>query len=203
MTPDTTHLHASATFRNHTRRAEATADFCGAAGNSRAWIRLMDSSLKFILPAAMMLIATAPFAKISALPVSGPRFNYGERPAQQREHIWMLGQVDTKPVLKKGAAQPVYPPDMLKKKETGSATVAFVVTKKGEVRDAKVIKQTNREFGSAALAAAEQWRYKPAKKKGAAVDCQIAVPIDFTIQKNGAGASNSPTGSDDSGGDSE
>jgi len=171
----------------------------------------MKTSTKFIVLAAA-IAAVAPALVAAFLGNGGrygngygygPRYNNNQRPAQQADHIWMLEQVDKKPVLKKGATQPVYPPDLLKKKQAGSATIAFVVTKKGEVEGAKVVKQTDRAFGKAALAAIKQWHYKPAKKKGAAVACQIAVPINFTIQKNGAGASDSPTGTDDSSDDSD
>lgn len=165
-------------------------------------MKAMKSSMrfKFILP--LVMIVAAPLAKLSALPIPGPRFPHEIRTVPHWQ-VWLPEQVDKKPVLKKGAARPVYPPEMLMKKEAGSATIAFLVTKKGEVEGAKVVKQTGRAFGKAALAAVEQWHYKPAKKNGAVVDCQVVIPIDFTIQGNGSGASNSPAGSDDASDDSK
>ena len=58
-----------------------------------------------------------------------------------------------------------------------------VITKSGTVEDVKVLRvdKPNIGFESAAVAAVEQWRYKPATQAGRPVDVYFTINVSFTL----------------------
>lgn len=64
---------------------------------------------------------------------------------------------------------PVYPLGLLRDGKEGRATVGFVVSEKGTVVFAEVMKTSDPEFGKAAAAAVLCWRFEPATRAGAPV----------------------------------
>jgi protein TonB len=69
------------------------------------------------------------------------------------------------------APSPKYPPSLighgiLDRIVDGQATVEFTIDAQGKVRDEKVVHETRKEFGSAALDAIRLWKFAPAMKDG-------------------------------------
>ncbi|MDD2765884.1 MAG: energy transducer TonB [Opitutaceae bacterium] len=78
-------------------------------------------------------------------------------------------------------APPVYPFKLRWKGISGQATIEFIVDTEGNVREAKVITATQKEFGLAALASVDRWKFKPALHGGRKVNARMTVPISFNI----------------------
>jgi protein TonB len=64
---------------------------------------------------------------------------------------------------------------------TGAVTVVFTVDTEGNVRDAKILRSTQREFEASALQAVLQWKFKPGKRAGRVVNTRMSLPIEFTL----------------------
>jgi TonB family protein len=77
-----------------------------------------------------------------------PEFQYDEAP---------------KPLL---TSAPVYPYDLLVQKIKGKATVTFAIDPNGQTRLVRVRSASRPEFGEAATAMIEAWRFEPARKNG-------------------------------------
>jgi TonB family protein len=75
---------------------------------------------------------------------------------------------------------PQFPESLRKRGVKGSAIVSVVVTPEGKVTDAHVVSADDPEFGSAAVAAAENWVFAPARLKKTPVACRLKVPFLFT-----------------------
>lgn len=80
------------------------------------------------------------------------------------------------PTLVTGA---VYPLDLLRGKVTGSAQVALVVDPDGRVRQTRVLEATHPDFGHAAAAMLETWRFNPAKKNGQPSATLLRITLEF------------------------
>jgi TonB family protein len=80
-------------------------------------------------------------------------------------------------------ARPQYPAELAAKKQGGEAIIEFLVDPAGDVRDASVQRATHPEFGPAALAAVQKWKFKPGMKNGQAVTTRLQVPIVFHLDK--------------------
>lgn len=96
--------------------------------------------------------------------------------------IYDLKDVDAVPVAREPRATPVYPSGLRDKNITGEAILAFVVNAKGNVEQVRVIRASHEQFGQAAKAAVEQWKYKPARKDGRPVNCRMQLPMAFDIR---------------------
>jgi TonB family protein len=66
----------------------------------------------------------------------------------------------------RGSIQPVFPYDLLIKKDYGEATVAFTIGTDGRVHSTRVMKATRPEYGWAVAAAVAQFRFDPALRRG-------------------------------------
>ena len=89
---------------------------------------------------------------------------------------------DERPVPVK-AVPPVYPPEMLRAGTSGLVSVTVLIDEKGDVVAREIAKSTRREFEEAALTAVKKWKFKPAKKAGAAVKARMVLPIQFTCEE--------------------
>lgn len=76
---------------------------------------------------------------------------------------------------------PLYPFELHRANITGSATVDFVVTSKGDVVNAYPVFATHPAFGVAAAAAVSLWKFKPGIRNGVAVNTHLQVPISFYL----------------------
>lgn len=89
--------------------------------------------------------------------------------------------MDERPVPVKSVA-PDYPADMKRDGQSGLVYIKVVIDENGDVVEQNVEKSTRAEFEAPALAAVSRWKFKPAKKNGAAVRVGITIPIKFTAE---------------------
>lgn len=92
-----------------------------------------------------------------------------------------VNDVDTPPVARGRHKKAAYPADLRERKITGSAVVSFIVDTDGYARQVQVGYATHKEFAESASKAAERWRFQPARKNGAAVNCAMHVPVPFNL----------------------
>lgn len=77
---------------------------------------------------------------------------------------------------------PQYPP-AANKRETGSVVVSFIVTSGGSTSDIRVMESTlPSEFDKAAVAAVNQWRFKPYRAHGKPANVRVKQRINFSPQ---------------------
>jgi protein TonB len=98
------------------------------------------------------------------------------------DHAFVLSQLDEQPIAKY-KARPVYPDSMRQQGLSGEATVDFIVDPNGNVRNARAIHSSQREFEEAACAAVSKWTFRPGRKDGRAVYVHMQVPIVFTLSE--------------------
>jgi TonB family protein len=91
---------------------------------------------------------------------------------------------------------PVYPTTLLQANTAGKATVVYVIGTDGRVLATKLIEATAPEFGYAALATLDAWRFEPAKKKdGSPSYARMSMTYEF--KPNGHGDVPVTTGTKD------
>ncbi len=76
---------------------------------------------------------------------------------------------------------PKFPDEMRRAGSSGLVTVSCLIDEKGNVTDPKVVKTSNEAFAAPALEALAKWKFKPAKKDGAAVAIRVSIPVQFNI----------------------
>jgi periplasmic protein TonB len=59
--------------------------------------------------------------------------------------------------------------------------VEVVVTEKGEVRDARVVKAPSKNFADNAVKAVKKWKFKPASKDGKPIMVKAMVEVVFRV----------------------
>lgn len=100
---------------------------------------------------------------------------------EPEEEILEYFMVEEKPVLIKGVA-PVYPKVALKANIEGSIHLKVLLGKDGKVEQATVVKGKE-VFRKAALQAAYQYRFKPARQNDRPVKVYLVMPITFRITR--------------------
>ncbi len=97
---------------------------------------------------------------------------------EQIEGAFSLAEIDQKPrVLFQ--ASPRQPTEMRGKKIEGAVTVIFIVDATGKVTNARVEKSNHPAFDKPALEAIRQWKFEPALRGGARVNCSMRQPFRF------------------------
>ena len=91
-------------------------------------------------------------------------------------------------------ARPQYPKKLRAAKTGGEALIEFIVDVNGDVRDARAVRATHPEFGAAAVAAVEKWKFKPGVYRGRVVPTRMMVPIIFTLNDEPPAAPAESTG---------
>ena len=94
--------------------------------------------------------------------------------------IFDQSQLDQQPVPVT-QARPRYPTALRQAGSQGQAVVEFVVAADGTVTGAKAVNSTDPEFAEAAVAAVQQWQFKPGQLAGQPVGTRLQVPIVFSI----------------------
>jgi TonB family protein len=81
-------------------------------------------------------------------------------------------------------ARPNYPLEARRSGTSGQAVVSFVVNPAGEVSDVQAASSTQPDFATAAVAAVQQWQFKPGQKAGQPVNARMQIPIVFTLNND-------------------
>lgn len=76
---------------------------------------------------------------------------------------------------------PEHPPKLLEARIGGDAEIECLITGEGRVGEARVLSATRPEFGEAALAAVQQWEFKPAERDGQPVAMRVTIPFNFQV----------------------
>jgi protein TonB len=97
--------------------------------------------------------------------------------SQGVDELFSLAELDQEP-------RAIYQPSPLvdasvRRQAPGTAWVVFVVDERGRVVDPRVQRSTAPIFERPALAALQQWRFEPGKRKGRPVAFRMRVPITF------------------------
>ncbi len=91
-----------------------------------------------------------------------------------------ISQLDQIPVAKY-RARPLYPTEMSRAGLSGHVQVDFIVDTEGNVRNARAVASSQREFEESAVAAVAKWKFLPGRKNGHVVYTHMQVPILFNI----------------------
>jgi TonB family protein len=91
--------------------------------------------------------------------------------------------VEVPPVLIK-RVEPKYPPLALRSGAAGTVTVNALISETGDVLRTEILKGIKDGFGleDAALAAIQQWKFRPARKDK--VDVRVWKSFDITFKQN-------------------
>lgn len=85
-----------------------------------------------------------------------------------------------KPALRE-APLPVYPETLAAAGEVGGAILELAIGADGAVQNVNIMRASHPEFGQAAQAAAQQWKFAPAQKEGVAVASRWRVAVNFSV----------------------
>jgi periplasmic protein TonB len=77
---------------------------------------------------------------------------------------------------------PEYPDALRREGLSGIVVVKCAVDAQGNVSDAQVEKSSNAGFEKPAVEAVRKWKFKPAKKDGAAVGITVTIPVKFVSE---------------------
>jgi len=76
---------------------------------------------------------------------------------------------------------PDYPPAAHRMRLQGTVTVQAIIDRTGRLRNVAVVRSSSPLFNDAALAAVEQWRFRPGSMKGRPVDTIFELKIVFKL----------------------
>jgi TonB family protein len=115
----------------------------------------------------------------------GPEVLHSAMPSAQVEHELDLAVQDKIKGVTNASPQPFicpppeYPPALLGKSASGSATIALSISPTGAVLDPMVKEATLPEFGESAIKAIRRWRFLPRVKDGKPVPTKVELPLFF------------------------
>lgn len=104
----------------------------------------------------------------------------GPPPEEEPEPICLIHTLSEKPKLIQ-KVQPVYPKLAKKINQEGTVVVKVLLNTKGEVEATELLK-SHTLFDSAALTAAKQFRFTPAKQRDRLVRVWVSIPFHFRIK---------------------
>lgn len=78
---------------------------------------------------------------------------------------------------------PVYPAEALLAKTPGRAVVGFLINPVGRIQGIKLVEASAPEFGAAAIASVDAWRFRPATREW--VPCSAVVRMEFDFVPTG------------------
>jgi TonB family protein len=99
-----------------------------------------------------------------------------EEPVYRLDDKALNGMTPPRPIKQK---PPEFTEQVRKEKVHGIVTLAVVVTREGNVVDARVMNGCGRGLDEEAVKAVRTWKFKPAIKDGKPVAVQIFVEVDF------------------------
>ncbi|HWP84373.1 MAG TPA: energy transducer TonB, partial [Terriglobia bacterium] len=98
----------------------------------------------------------------------------GPGPAQDSET-----ELTTPVAIRK--VDPMYVASAMREGVEGIVTLAALVLKDGTLANIRVVGSLDPRLDSSAVAALTQWRFRPARKNGAAIDLEVLIQIPFRI----------------------
>ena len=101
----------------------------------------------------------------------------------QAEDDTIHTKVDENPVPIK-TPPPKYPESLKREGVSGVVAVVIVIDEKGVIMSSSVSKASHPDFERPTLDAVKQWKFKPAKKEGAAVKVRVTVPLRFSMDES-------------------
>ncbi len=98
--------------------------------------------------------------------------------------IYESNAVDVRPVTIQ-QVEPVYPPEAIAKQLEDVVVLRLLVTATGQVADVQVLRKSQKDpaFDGAAVAAARQWLFRPATRRGQPVACWFNAGVSFKLPK--------------------
>jgi protein TonB len=90
-------------------------------------------------------------------------------------------KVDENPVPVK-TPPPKYPDSLKREGVSGVVAVQIIIDETGVVSSSSILKSSHPDFEKPALDAVRNWKFKPAKKDGAAVKVKVTVPLRFNVE---------------------
>lgn len=121
-----------------------------------------------------------PEAKIYVIPEQLTRRGRGA--GGEVDSIFNLADLDRQPEIL-FQPLPVFPPSQKAYVSSAHVFVVFIVGPEGRVSEASVTESNHSGFDAAAVAAVQQWRFRPGVKGGRKVSTRMSVPIDFRLVK--------------------
>ena len=104
--------------------------------------------------------------------------------AQTPADVYKPGNDVTTPVVVT-EVKPSYPPEAMRRGVSGAIKLECIVETDGTVSAIRVTTPLDPDLDAAAVAALNQWRFKPAMKDGKAVRASIDVEMTFTMRGRG------------------
>lgn len=79
--------------------------------------------------------------------------------------------------------KPRYTPEAMRAHIQGSVFLEAIVQRDGTLRDIRIVRSLDPGgLDQQAILAAEQWRFNPGRRDGAAVDVLVTIVLDFRLQ---------------------
>ncbi len=112
-----------------------------------------------------------------------PDMNAGEN---NPDHIFQFRDVDQRPVIVH-RKKPDVPYDLLKQVKDPRVVVSMVVTRAGNCRNINLVQSSdNRELDKLVMEALSEWRFRPAIRNGATVNCLVIQSIVIKPPRGGS-----------------
>lgn len=112
----------------------------------------------------------------------GPRTFAQDLAAEQVYDVRSAGENGVKLPKAVYRTDPEYTERARKKKIRGSVVLSVIVTKEGNVRDAKITTSLDKDLDQQALNAVNKWQFEPATKDGKPVPIRMSVEVSFNVQ---------------------
>lgn len=146
--------------------------------------RILAALVHVLVPAAVL--AAAPARAQDSAPADSAR-------------VYKLSEVDVMPEMVNrsevaGLTHRYHPREMRRRRESGTATVRFVILPGGGVDSARIVVEnaTNEEFGAGGVNVIRWARFAPARKDGRPVAVWATLPLLFWLEPRSAPASRAP-----------
>lgn len=86
-----------------------------------------------------------------------------------------------RPIRVKNQPAPAYPTQLLSRRETGEATIEFMLDEKGRPRLPRIVWATDPAFGYAAAQAVSLWEFDPPTQRGSPTIMRVSAPFRFQM----------------------
>jgi TonB family protein len=102
--------------------------------------------------------------------------------AVQDQPVYKVGDDGLTPPNVVREVRPVYSQDALERKVQGDVLLELIVTEQGLPTDVRVVKPLDPSLDRAAIDAAMEWRFEPARKDGEPVRVRVHLELRFTLR---------------------